>query len=146
VAALICQRNAIRIAAAINVPVTTTAIATRTMRLPIGIFQDNETGSGRHAAVPRPLASRAICPRVRSISEPLADNSAQCSVGTLHEPACRLTPRMVVVCNVDLECIATVRFGGGPVEIAERGRKLFARKVLPVLKSPGVQDSPVAAE
>ena len=36
----------------------------------------------------------------------------------------------------DFELNVAFRFGGTPYEVAERGLKLFAKEVLPVLKSP----------
>ena len=41
----------------------------------------------------------------------------------------------------DFELNAAFRFGGVPFEIAERGLKLFAKEVLPVLKTWRLSDS-----
>src|SRR5438046_3119994 len=46
----------------------------------------------------------------------------------------------------DFELNAAFRFGGVPFDIAERGLKLFAREVLPVLKTWRVQSPALAAE
>jgi alkanesulfonate monooxygenase SsuD/methylene tetrahydromethanopterin reductase-like flavin-dependent oxidoreductase (luciferase family) len=46
----------------------------------------------------------------------------------------------------DFELNVAFRFGGIPFEIAERGLKLFAKEVLPVLKSWRAQDAALAAE
>ena len=46
----------------------------------------------------------------------------------------------------EFELNASFRFGGVPYEIAERGLNLFAKEVLPVLKSWRAEDSALAAE
>ena len=46
----------------------------------------------------------------------------------------------------DFELNAAFRFGGVPYDIAERGLKLFAKEVLPVLKAWRVQGTALAAE
>ena len=46
----------------------------------------------------------------------------------------------------DFELNAAFRFGGVPYEIAEKGLKLFAKEVLPVLKSWQAQSTALAAE
>ena len=46
----------------------------------------------------------------------------------------------------DFELNAAFRFGGVPFDIAERGLKLFAKEVLPVLKAWRVKDTALAAE
>jgi alkanesulfonate monooxygenase SsuD/methylene tetrahydromethanopterin reductase-like flavin-dependent oxidoreductase (luciferase family) len=46
----------------------------------------------------------------------------------------------------DFEMNVAFRFGGTPYEVAERGLKLFAREVLPVVKSWGAKATAKAAE
>ena len=46
----------------------------------------------------------------------------------------------------DFELNVAFRFGGTPYEVAERGLKLFAKEVLPVLKSQSFTDARAAAE
>jgi hypothetical protein len=46
----------------------------------------------------------------------------------------------------DFELNVAFRFGGVPFELAERGLKLFAKEVLPVLKSWRTEDAAHAAE
>jgi hypothetical protein len=46
----------------------------------------------------------------------------------------------------DFELNVAFRFGGTPYEVSERGLKLFAREVLPVLKSWGPKATAKAAE
>ncbi|HXC91716.1 MAG TPA: hypothetical protein VNV18_16260 [Stellaceae bacterium] len=46
----------------------------------------------------------------------------------------------------DFELNAAFRFGGVPYELAERGLKLFASEVLPVLQSWRAEGSALAAE
>jgi len=46
----------------------------------------------------------------------------------------------------DFELNVAFRFGGTPYEVAERGLKLFAKEVIPVLKSPSSARVPQAAE
>jgi len=46
----------------------------------------------------------------------------------------------------DFELNVAFRFGGTPYEVSERGLKLFAKEVLPVLKSWGPQAARSAAE
>jgi alkanesulfonate monooxygenase SsuD/methylene tetrahydromethanopterin reductase-like flavin-dependent oxidoreductase (luciferase family) len=46
----------------------------------------------------------------------------------------------------DFELNAAFRFGGVPYEIAERGLKLFAKEVLPVLKTWRTENAALAAE
>jgi len=46
----------------------------------------------------------------------------------------------------DFELNAAFRFGGVPFDIAERGLKLFAKEVLPVLKTWRTENAALAAE
>src|SRR5437763_14318362 len=46
----------------------------------------------------------------------------------------------------DFELNVAFRFGGTPYEVAERGLKLFAKEVLPALKSPSSSKARAAAE
>jgi len=46
----------------------------------------------------------------------------------------------------DFELNVAFRFGGLPFELAERGLKLFAAEVLPVLKTRRTKDTARAAE
>jgi len=46
----------------------------------------------------------------------------------------------------DFELNVAFRFGGTPYEVAERGLRLFAKEVLPVLKSQSSTKVPEAAE
>ena len=46
----------------------------------------------------------------------------------------------------DFELNVAFRFGGTPYEVAERGLRLFAKEVLPVLKSQASTEVPEAAE
>jgi hypothetical protein len=46
----------------------------------------------------------------------------------------------------DFELNTAFRFGGVPYDIAERGLKLFAKEVLPVLQSWRAEDTARAAE
>jgi hypothetical protein len=46
----------------------------------------------------------------------------------------------------DFELNTAFRFGGVPFDIAERGLKLFAKEILPVLKAWRVQGAALAAE
>ena len=46
----------------------------------------------------------------------------------------------------DFELNVAFRFGGVPYEIAENGLKLFAKEVLPVLKTWGNESAVSAAE
>ena len=46
----------------------------------------------------------------------------------------------------DFELNVAFRFGGMPYEVCERGLKLFAKEVLPVLKAQGPAEVKAAAE
>jgi len=46
----------------------------------------------------------------------------------------------------EFELNTAFRFGGVPYELAERSMKLFAKEVLPVLKSWRIEDTARAAE
>ena len=46
----------------------------------------------------------------------------------------------------DFEMNVAFRFGGTPYEVSERGLELFAKEVLPVLKSWGPVEAAKAAE
>ena len=46
----------------------------------------------------------------------------------------------------DFEMNVSFRFGGTPLEVCERGMKLFAKEVLPVVKSWGAKATAKAAE
>ncbi len=46
----------------------------------------------------------------------------------------------------DFELNVAFRFGGMPYEVSERGLKLFAKEVLPVLKAQGPAEVKAAAE
>jgi hypothetical protein len=46
----------------------------------------------------------------------------------------------------EFELNAAFRFGGIPFELAERGLKMFAKEVLPVLKNWRIEDTARAAE
>ena len=46
----------------------------------------------------------------------------------------------------DFEMNVAFRFGGTPYEVSERGLRLFAKEVLPVVKSWGAETKAKAAE